>query len=60
MREGDGKRRMGMCQTTGQGDILDMHGSPLDKHMAEREVEVQWDPFFLHVCWTLLAFCNRG
>lgn len=28
-----------MCHTTGHRDIYDMHGSPPDKHMAEREVE---------------------
>lgn len=29
-----------MCQTTGQRDIYDMHGSPFDKNTAERGVEV--------------------
>ncbi len=40
MREGDRERRTEMCQATGQRDIQDMHGFPLDINIAERGVDV--------------------
>lgn len=55
-----------MCQTTGQRDIYDMHGSPFDKNTAERGVEVWKDQFSFmfagcnyHVAIGLTVLCDR-